>query len=71
MTEKQIELDTANRPAGAWIIRDDGTMIPDMSDSAMRTRYGGVDKKPEIKTEIKKEERNELQPGAHPGKDRR
>ena len=67
MTDKRrMEPDSINRPAGAWIVREDGTLIPDMSDEATRARFGVSNK-----SEIKKEEKNELQSGADTRKNRK
>lgn len=29
---------TTDRPAGAWILKEDGTLVPDMNDEAMKAR---------------------------------
>jgi hypothetical protein len=55
-----------DRPAGAWRLKADGTLIPDMSDEATRARLGVDDKKTD-----KEEVKNELQPGADSRKNRK
>ena len=64
--KKLKKIRSSDRPPGAWIIREDGTLVPDMSDEATRARLG-VDNK----SEIKKEEKHELQLGADSRKNRK
>lgn len=39
-----VPFDGANRPSGAWRLRDDGTLVRDTNDEAMRKRAATIPK---------------------------